>query len=124
VLRVSEAPPEELLPAAFTVSHGEWRTMSRRGPGVSGLLPSTYTSRRCSTATISRSVYFLDPGGVLFELATDPPGCTSDEPVESLGGALTLPEWLEANRSGIEKILPPVQLRKLAEVTDDERSSS
>jgi glyoxalase family protein len=123
-LCVSEAPPDELLPEAFTVSHGEWRTMSRRSPGVSGVLPSTYTSRQCATATISRSVYFLEPGGVSRELATDPPGSTIDEPVESLGGALELPEWLEAKRSGIEKILPPAQVRKPAEVTDDKRSSS
>jgi glyoxalase family protein len=41
------------------------------------------------------SIYFREPGGVLFGLATDPPGFTFDEPIESLGEALRIPEWLE-----------------------------
>jgi glyoxalase family protein len=53
-----------------------------------------------------RSVYFREPGGVLFELATDAPGFAVDEPVESLGSALKLPAFLEPNRKGIEAVLP------------------
>lgn len=55
-----------------------------------------------------KSVYFLEPGGVLFELATDGPGFTADEDLEHLGEALVLPPWLEGNRSEIEKMLPPL----------------
>jgi glyoxalase family protein len=56
-----------------------------------------------------RSIYFREPGGVLFEIATDPPGFTWDEPVESLGSGLKLPPWLEESRSRIEAALPPVE---------------
>jgi glyoxalase family protein len=53
-----------------------------------------------------RSVYFREPGGVLFEIATDIPGFTADEPVETLGNALMLPDFLEAHRTAIEAALP------------------
>jgi glyoxalase family protein len=56
-----------------------------------------------------RSVYFREPGGVLFEVATDDPGFTLDEPRESLGTALKLPPWLEQKRAEIEKALPPLE---------------
>ena len=55
-----------------------------------------------------RSVYFREPGGVLFEIATDAPGFTIDEPVETLGGALKLPAGLEPHRARIEAVLPPI----------------
>ena len=51
------------------------------------------------------SIYFREPGGVLFEIATDPPGFTADEPLESLGTRLCLPEWLEPHREQIQKRL-------------------
>lgn len=58
------------------------------------------------------SVYFREPGGVLFEIATDPPGMTVDEKPEELGTKLTLPEWYEPIRSKLEHILPPVNLSR------------
>jgi catechol 2,3-dioxygenase-like lactoylglutathione lyase family enzyme len=57
-----------------------------------------------------RSVYFHEPGGVLFELATDRPGFTLDEPADALGSALRLPPRLETMREGIERTLPPLRL--------------
>jgi glyoxalase family protein len=54
------------------------------------------------------SVYFLEPGGVLFEIATDGPGFTTDESLEHLGEQLVLPPWLEAHRREIESVLPPL----------------
>jgi glyoxalase family protein len=60
--------------------------------------------------TYFHSIYFREPGGVLFEIATDPPGFTFDESIESLGEALKLPPWLEPRRDVIEKILPPITL--------------
>jgi glyoxalase family protein len=51
-------------------------------------------------------VYFREPGGVLFELATDNPGFTVDEPLDQLGTNLKLPEQYEAMRKEIEKTLP------------------
>jgi glyoxalase family protein len=53
-----------------------------------------------------RSVYFREPGGVLFEIATDDPGFAYDEPVATLGQDLKLPPFLEASRSEIEAVLP------------------
>ncbi|SMO32683.1 VOC family protein [Fodinibius sediminis] len=54
------------------------------------------------------SIYFHEPGGVLFEIATDPPGFTRDEELESLGSSLQLPNWLENQRHRIEAELPPL----------------
>jgi glyoxalase family protein len=53
-----------------------------------------------------RSVYFREPGHVLFEIATDPPGFAVDEPAESLGQTLKLPPFLEGRRAEIEAALP------------------
>lgn len=53
-----------------------------------------------------RSIYFRIPGGVLFEVATIPPGFTVDEPLEALGQELKLPEWEEPQRAQIESVLP------------------
>ncbi len=56
------------------------------------------------------SIYFREPGGVLFELATDSPGFAVDEPEASLGESLRLPPWLEEHRTALEKTLPPIHL--------------
>ena len=58
-----------------------------------------------------RSIYFREPGGVLFEIATDPPGFAIDEAPETLGTALKLPLWLEPQRARIEQRLPPLRLK-------------
>jgi glyoxalase family protein len=55
-----------------------------------------------------RSVYFREPGGILFEVATTKPGFTVDEDLDSLGSSLKLPPWEEQNREQIEAVLPPV----------------
>jgi glyoxalase family protein len=57
-----------------------------------------------------RSIYFREPGGVLFEIATDSPGFATDETPETLGTALKLPPWLEPQRAAIERRLPPLRL--------------
>ena len=57
-----------------------------------------------------RSIYFREPGGVLYEIATVPPGFTIDEPVPQLGSALKLPPWEEPNRAEIETRLPRVSV--------------
>ena len=56
-----------------------------------------------------QSVYFLEPGGVLFELATDGPGFAVDEDPERLGESLVVPPWLEPQRSAIEAALSPLR---------------
>jgi glyoxalase family protein len=57
-----------------------------------------------------RSVYFREPGGNLFEIATDGPGFAADEPLGSLGGRLALPPFLEARRAEIEADLVPLEV--------------
>jgi catechol 2,3-dioxygenase-like lactoylglutathione lyase family enzyme len=56
-----------------------------------------------------QSIYFREPGGVLFEIATDPPGFTVDEPLDRLGQSLKLPKWLEPRRFEIEALLPNIR---------------
>jgi len=74
-----------------------WReALSSQGVDVTPILDREYF----------HSIYFREPGGVLFEIATDPPGFTIDEPVEHLGSQLKLPPWLESARSEIEQALP------------------
>jgi len=58
-----------------------------------------------------RSIYFREPGGILFEIATDIPGFAVDEPLASLGQALKLPAFLEPHRSDIEGVLPALDER-------------
>jgi glyoxalase family protein len=53
-----------------------------------------------------KSVYFKEPGGVLFELATEGPGFATDEDPSHLGESLVLPPWLEPQRAEIERVLP------------------
>jgi catechol-2,3-dioxygenase len=60
------------------------------------------------------SIYFREPGGVLFEIATDPPGFTVDEQPAELGTNLTLPAWLEPRRKVLEARLPELRVPGLA----------
>ncbi|MCT9096273.1 VOC family protein [Haloarchaeobius sp. HME9146] len=64
---------------------------------------------RIKDRTYFQSVYLREPGGIRFELATEGPGLTVDEPVDELGGSLQLPRWVEDDREEIEKRLPPVE---------------
>ena len=99
--------------AAGTVHHVAWRTPDDEQQKAwfetlveRGLHPSPILDRQ-----YFHSVYFREPGGVLFEIATDPPGFTLDEAVDALGSSLRLPPWLEPERPHIESILPPVVVR-------------
>ena len=56
-----------------------------------------------------RSIYFREPGGILFEIATDIPGFAVDEPAETLGRELKLPKFLEPRRNEIESVLPVLE---------------
>ena len=57
-----------------------------------------------------KSIYFREPGGVLFEIATDSPGFDIDEPLLELGRALRLPPWLEPSREQIQASLPRIEV--------------
>ncbi len=60
------------------------------------------------------SIYYREPGGILFEIATDPPGFAIDETPEELGSKLQLPLRLEPARQELLAILPPVRLPRAA----------
>lgn len=80
--------------------HAEWIDLVQRaGLPNSGLVDRFYF----------KSLYFREPGGVLFEIATEVPGFTVDEDLESLGEGLSLPPFLEGQRDQIEKGLKPIR---------------
>lgn len=97
------------------VHHVAWRV--RDTDAELALRDAIEQAGRRPTPPIDRfwftSVYFLEPGGVLFELATDGPGFARDEDPEQLGAQLILPPWLEDRRSEIEGVLPALVLPKL-----------
>jgi glyoxalase family protein len=65
------------------------------------------------------SIYFREPGGVLFEIATNTPGFAIDEPLDTLGESLRLPAWVEPQRAQIEAILPPLTYKPIHKVEYD-----
>jgi len=75
------------------------------------LLDAGYNVTPVQDRNYFNSVYFREPGGILFEVATNPPGFSVDEPVESLGQALKLPEWYEPRRAKLEAALPKIELK-------------
>ena len=72
--------------------------------------------------TYFHSIYFQEPGGVLFELATDTPGFSFDEPIETLGESLRIPAWLEPQRSVIEARLYPLELHQSSQTLKEVRA--
>jgi glyoxalase family protein len=107
------APEERPGRAAVgTVHHIAWRTaddqhqdawqkeLARLGYDVTPMIDRKYF----------HSIYYREPGGILFEIATDPPGFAVDEAPEDLGSKLQLPPWLEPARQELMSILPPLRL--------------
>jgi glyoxalase family protein len=90
---------------AFRVADGEEQLGVRRRVLEAGSQPTPVIDRFWF-----QSVYFREPGGVLFEVATDGPGFTADEDLSHLGEQLILPPWLEPERLEIEAALPPLHL--------------
>lgn len=104
---------------AGTVHHVAW---SVADDGAQLAVRERIVSARLDpTPVIDRSyfhsVYFREPGGVLFELATKPPGFTIDEPVSRLGERLMLPARFEPQRREIEAVLPPIHSPERAPVS-------
>lgn len=86
--------------AADTSEQEAWRrALSRAGHSPTAVVDRNYF----------QSIYFREPGGLLFEIATDPPGFTVDEAPAQLGGSLKLPSQYESMRSQIENRLPPLR---------------
>ncbi len=111
ILDLVEAPEgPEGEESIGTVHHVAWRTadaaqqvewrnaMVDAGRNVTPVIDRYYF----------KSIYFREPGGVLFEIATDVPGFTVDEPAESLGKTLSLPPWFQVRRDKLNVTLPPI----------------
>ena len=93
-----------------TVHHVAWRTpdaetqtawreqLTRAGRNVTPVIDRWYF----------KSIYYREPGGVLFEIATDGPGFTVDEAPEKLGTTLSLPPWFQVRRDRLDRILTPI----------------
>jgi predicted esterase len=90
---------------AFAVADDRTELVAREHVARAGLRPTPVIDR-----TYFHSVYFREPGGVLFELATNAPGFAVDEPVEQLGERLMLPPQYESRRAEIAAALPPLRL--------------
>jgi glyoxalase family protein len=99
------------------VHHVAWRVADT--PEEMAMRAAVAAAGRQPTPQIDRfwfkSVYFKEPGGVLFELATDEPGFAVDEDPAHLGEQLILPPWLEPQRTAIEAVLPKVRLPETTE---------
>ena len=108
-IALDEPPPERGRQSAGIVHHVAWGTtdaeqgawldrLNRAGVPNSGIIDRHYF----------HSLYFREPGGVLYELATEEPGFTVDGPVEELGRRIILPPWLEGRREQVEARLTPL----------------
>lgn len=105
-----QQPPSKIgLPGAGTVHHVAWQTddedqrqwlelVTNAGLHNSGIIDRHYF----------QSIYFREPGGVLFELATKGPGFTVDGPAADFGRRIILPPWLEGRRAELEANLMPL----------------
>lgn len=110
-VRVSGGVNERGLQAGGTVHHVAFRApdlptmelwrmeLQSKGVNVTQIMDRQYF----------KSIYFREPGGVLFEIATDDPGFTIDEPLLELGRSLKLPPWLEPSREQIAASLPALR---------------
>jgi glyoxalase family protein len=99
-------------PGAGTIHHIAFRARSQ--DEQLGWIETLARAGHRTTPVIDRqyfnAIYFREPGGVLFEIATDPPGFAVDEPVETMGQKLMLPPQYEAMRERIERVLPPLKV--------------
>jgi glyoxalase family protein len=100
------------LVAAGTVHHVAWRTPDdpTQAEWRAKVVEDGYDVTPIIDRNYFHSIYFREPGGVLLEIATDPPGFSIDEPLLELGRALRLPPWLEPQREDIERMLPPLKV--------------
>ncbi|MFY4774993.1 ring-cleaving dioxygenase [Metabacillus sp. RGM 3146] len=112
IIDIKLTPVGRSMMGTGTVHHIAWRALDDADmDSWKGHIDSTGFQ---STAVLDRnyfkSIYFREEGGILFEIATDPPGFTADEPIDALGEKLMLPEWLEEKRTEIENVLKPITI--------------
>lgn len=105
-----DTPPESRgIPGTGTVHHVAWGTeMAEQERWLAHLQEQRVPSTEIVDRHYFRSIYFREPNGVLFELATDGPGFARDGSVEELGTKVILPPWFEYRRADIESRLTPI----------------
>lgn len=110
---IENAKAPRAIGGAGSVHHIAWRTANdeeqlnwRKRILEHGFYPTEVVDRN-----YFHSIYFREPGGILFEIATDQPGFMVDESFENLGTELKLPEWHEPKRKLIEQILIPLNTK-------------
>lgn len=118
VIELAETPGMRGRFGPGTVHHIAWRVTDdaahaavREQVTTAGLDVTPVIDR-----TYFHSIYFREPGGVIFEVATDNPGFAVDEPAETMGSRLVLPAHLEPNRAQLEAVLPELELRTQPQV--------
>ena len=101
---------------AGIVHHIAWRTPddASQSAARSELVSGGFNVSPVMDRNYFHSIYYREPGGVLFEIATDPPGFAVDESPEELGSKLMLPAWLEGHRTLLEETLPPLTTSRAA----------
>jgi glyoxalase family protein len=108
-IALDEPPAERASQSAGTVHHVAWYTTDAdQGDWLERLNSAGVPNSGIIDRHYFHSLYFREPGGVLFELATEEPGFTVDGPVEELGRRIILPPWLESRREEVEARLTPL----------------
>ena len=111
---IRDEAPSIARPGAGTIHHVAFR--ARTQDEQEGWIDRLASVGHRTTPVIDRqyfnAIYFREPGGVLFEIATDPSGFAVDEAPETLGQALKLPPQYESIRDRIERVLPPLTVAR------------
>ena len=108
-IALDEVPSEPGRPSAGVIHHVAWSTTdAEQGAWLARLNEAGVANSGIIDRHYFHSLYFREPGGVLYELATEEPGFTVDGPVEELGRRIILPPWLEPQRAAVEATLTPL----------------
>jgi glyoxalase family protein len=112
LIDVAAGVTERGLQAGGTVHHVAFRApnLTTLESWRQGLLARGVSVTEVMDRQYFKSIYFREPGGVLFEIATDDPGFDIDEPLLELGRTLRLPPWLEPSREQIANMLPKIEV--------------
>lgn len=115
IVDIKLTPSVRGLMGAGTVHHIAWRACDEEELRTwrSFLLENGYRPTEILERNYFKALYFHEEGGIFFEIATDSPGFTADEPLNHLGQNLMLPPWFESKRKELEETLPPIEVRVL-----------
>ncbi|WP_423408912.1 ring-cleaving dioxygenase [Heyndrickxia sp. MSNUG] len=118
IIVIKLTPSVRGLMGAGTVHHIAWRAKDEAEllKWRALLQEKGYYPTEVKNRNYFNSIYVHEGGGILFEIATDAPGFTVDEPLDRLGERIMLPSWLEPKREELEAILAPVAVQEMEEI--------